>query len=97
MKTAQVQPEAKAAVWAVRNKWFGTDVEMTETAYGIHDDLMGEGVDPSSDLYYDEIERRIHLEYPDRFPKHQLPGERRKGVDLWGRGSGLEASPTHGG
>mmetsp|Transcript_20455 Transcript_20455/g.28336 ORF Transcript_20455/g.28336 Transcript_20455/m.28336 type:complete len:285 (+) Transcript_20455:89-943(+) len=63
----EFKPEAKAASWAVRNAWFGTDVEMTEAAYGVHDDLVAEGVDPTSDLYYQQIEERIKLQYPDKF------------------------------
>ena len=27
--------------------------------YDVHGDLMGDGVDPSSDNYYDEIERLV--------------------------------------
>ena len=58
---------AQAASWAVRNKWFGTDIELTEAAYDVHDDLMADDVYPSSDYYYDEIERRIHEQFPERF------------------------------
>ena len=54
----------QAAEWAVRNKWFGTDTEMTEAAYDVHDALMAEGVDPASDVYYGEIERRVTLHFP---------------------------------
>ena len=58
---------AQAASWAVRNKWFGADIELTEAAYDVHGDLMADRVDPSSDYYYDEIERRIHEQFPERF------------------------------
>lgn len=48
-----VQPEAEAVAWAARNAWFGTDMEMTEMAYMVHDRLViNEGVLPSSPAYY---------------------------------------------
>ncbi|KAK3255762.1 hypothetical protein CYMTET_35072, partial [Cymbomonas tetramitiformis] len=44
----QIHPEQKAAQWALRNKWFGSDMQMTEAAYAIHDQLVGvDRVDPS--------------------------------------------------
>lgn len=32
--------EPKAVRWAERNKWFGTDIEMTSYAYEVHDALV---------------------------------------------------------
>ena len=61
----------QAAAWAVRNKWFGTDTEMTEAAYDVHDVLMAEGVDPASELYYDEIEKRVAAQFPVKMAQHQ--------------------------
>jgi hypothetical protein len=55
----------------VRNKWFGTDTEMTEAAYDVHDVLMAEGVDPASQLYYDEIEKRVAAQYPVKMAQYQ--------------------------
>lgn len=55
----------------MRNKWFGTDTEMTEAAYDVHDLLMAEGVDPASQLYYDEIEKRVAAQFPVKMAQHQ--------------------------
>jgi len=60
--------DAKAEEWAERNEWFGQDVVMTNTVRGIHVELVkNEGFDPSSDEYYDEIDRRMRNIFPQRF------------------------------
>ena len=41
---------------------------MTNTAFDIHRDLVEqEGYDPASDEYYSEIDKRIRLEFPNKF------------------------------
>ena len=37
---------------------------MTYTAMSLHDDLVTEGFDATSDEYYNEIDRRIRKEFP---------------------------------
>jgi hypothetical protein len=62
------RPDARAEEWAEKNTWFGSDVVMTNTVRGIHVDLVkNEGFDPTSDEYYDEIDRRIQELFPKRF------------------------------
>ena len=52
--------DPKAAEWAKKNEWFGNDKEMTGTAYGIHERLVrDEGMDPTSDEYYQTIDSEI--------------------------------------
>lgn len=52
-------PDTKALKWADINTWFGTDTIMTEFAYKVHDELIGgEGMDPETDVYYRELEKR---------------------------------------
>jgi len=68
--TPQSLPEAdpEAEEWASRNKWFGTDRAMTFTAFEIHKDLVDkEGFDPKSDEYYAEIDKRIRVDFPQKF------------------------------
>ena len=63
-------PDPKAAVWAEKNEWFGTDSAMTYTAFDLHRKLTEEeGIDPKSDEYYEEIDKRIRLEFPHKFDK----------------------------
>ena len=60
----------RAESWGAKNKWFGTDKPMTYTAFDIHKTLVDEeGYDTESDEYYAEIDRRIRLEFPNKFDK----------------------------
>ena len=64
------QPDPKAEAWASKNEWFGTDSAMTYTAFDLHRKLTEEeGIDPKSDEYYKEIDKRIRLEFPHKFDK----------------------------
>jgi hypothetical protein len=61
-------PDPKAEAWGAKNKWFGTDTAMTYTAFDLHKKLVDEeGFDPASDEYYSEIDKRIRLEFPNKF------------------------------
>lgn len=61
-------PSPQAEEWAERNPWFGQDRVMTYAAWGIHETLVSqEGVDPNSDEYYTELDRRLQTEFPNRF------------------------------
>jgi hypothetical protein len=60
--------DVRAEEWADQNPWFGKDIVMTNTVRGIHVELVkNEGFDPSSDEYYDEIDRRMRNLFPQRF------------------------------
>ena len=63
-------PDPKAEDWADKNEWFGKDNAMTYTAFDLHRKLTEEeGYDPKSDSYYEEIDKRIKLEFPHKFGK----------------------------
>jgi len=65
-----VPTDAKAESWASKNTWFGNDTAMTYTAFDVHKRLVeDEGYDPKSDEYYEEIDKRIRLEFPHKFAK----------------------------
>jgi hypothetical protein len=62
------EPDQKAQSWAQRNQWFGNDEVMTLTAFSLHKKLVeNEGFDPTSDDYYNELDRRIRSEFPHKF------------------------------
>jgi len=64
--TTPVDPKAEA--WAEKNDWFGKDNAMTYTAFDLHRKLTEEeGMDPQSDEYYAEVDKRIRLEFPHKF------------------------------
>ena len=65
---AQTDPMAEA--WAAENSWFGNDSAMTYTAFDIHKQLVEkEGFDPKSKEYYEEVDKRIRVEFPHKFDK----------------------------
>jgi hypothetical protein len=65
-----VPTDAKAEAWAAKNPWFGNDTAMTYTSFDIHKKLVEqEGYDPQSDEYYEEVDKRIRLEFPHKFGK----------------------------
>ena len=69
-QTPRSLPEAdpQAEDWAAKNRWFGSDRAMTFTAFEIHKDLVDkEGIDPKSDEYYTEIDKRIRVDFPHKF------------------------------
>jgi len=66
LKAPPADPKAEA--WAEKNDWFGKDNAMTYTAFDYHKKLTEEeGLDPKSDEYYDEIDKRMRLDFPHKF------------------------------
>jgi len=66
--TALPTPDPQAESWAAKNSWFGKDRAMTFTAFEIHKDLVdNEGYDPKSTEYYEEINKRIQVDFPHKF------------------------------
>jgi hypothetical protein len=62
------EPDPRAEDWAERNTWFGRDVAMTSAVRGIHMQLIAqEGFDPSSNEYYDELDRRMRDAFPHKY------------------------------
>jgi hypothetical protein len=68
----QDAPDPKAEDWGAKNKWFGVDKPMTYTAFDIHKTLVEEeGIDPKSDEYYAEIDKRMALAFPQKFANNE--------------------------
>ena len=73
-QTPQQMPQADpmAEDWAAKNRWFGTDRAMTFTAFEIHKDLVDkEGYDPKSNDYYNEIDKRIRVDFGHKFDTNE--------------------------
>jgi len=66
-------PDPKAEDWASKNTWFGEDEPMTLTSFSIHRKLMEEGFDPQSDMYYNEIDKRMKDTFPHKFEQSSTP------------------------
>ena len=70
---AKGTPDPKAEAWAEKNSWFGQNNAMTYTAMDLHKTLTEkEGFDSTSDEYYAEINKRIRLEFPQKFDRTTL-------------------------
>ena len=69
------QPDEKAEEWAQKNEWFGKDEPMTLTSFSIHRKLVEEGIDPQSNLYYNEVDKRMRDNFPHKFDKKQPPAQ----------------------
>jgi hypothetical protein len=70
-KTTANDPKAEA--WAEKNEWFGKDNAMTYTAFDLHKILTEEeGMDPSTDEYYAEIDKRMRIDFPHKFDKQEV-------------------------
>lgn len=61
------KPDDRAMQWAEKNSWFMKDKAMTGFAMGFHEDLVAQGIDPKSDLYYSKIDEAVRRTFPDRF------------------------------
>jgi len=62
------QADAKALAWQEQNKnWWGIDRAMTSLAFGKHEQLVNEGIDPTSDTYYQSIDKEMRTRFPEKF------------------------------
>jgi hypothetical protein len=68
-QVAAPEQDPDASEWASKNRWFGQNKVMTGAAYGVHDELVSEGIDPGVDpkTYYKELNARMR----EAFPNHE--------------------------
>ena len=59
--------DPKLQSWLDKNTWFAKDMVMTRGAQALHEIVVGEGFDPSTDDYYNEIDKRLRVEFPQKF------------------------------
>jgi hypothetical protein len=70
----QPTPDPRAQDWARRNTWFGQDPVRTGQALGHHYELVQQGIDPTSDRYYTELDARMQgTTAPARSPRVVSP------------------------
>jgi len=62
---AQVDPKLQA--WQDQNQWFGANKRATAYALGLHEDLVNEGIQAGSDVYYKRIDADMRERFPDLF------------------------------
>jgi hypothetical protein len=61
------KPDERARVWVEKNSWFNEDRGMQRYAMLIHEELIENGVDSTSNSYYSRIDAAMRQRYPDRF------------------------------
>ena len=70
--------DPKALAWRQENQWFGKNRPMTAFTLGLHEQLVEEGVDPTSDQYYEAINKTVRSKFPESFSDEQSkPGAKR--------------------
>ena len=71
-REANIPSDPKAEAWASKNSWFGSDKAMTYTAFEHHKELTEkEGFDPHSDEYYEEVDKRMRVDFPHKFDNNE--------------------------
>jgi len=86
-------PSPRAEEWAEQNSWFGQDRVMTYAAWGIHQTLVEqEGVDPNSDEYYTELDKRVRNTFPDKFKDQSRQQRSAPAVAPAARSSGINSA-----
>ena len=76
-------PDPRAEKWADENDWFGDDEVMTSAALIIHRKLIKKGVDTTSELYYNTLNKELKDNFPNKFsddsnsPQQTVAGARR--------------------
>lgn len=64
--------DPKLKKWMSQNSWFGQNMVMSKGAEAIHEQLVGqEDFDPSSDEYYQEIDKRMREHFPQKFQEQR--------------------------
>ncbi len=71
----QPTPDPRAAEWAQKNEWFGSDQVMTAASLAIDGQLKEEGFNPTDPEYYTEIDRRMQETFPHKFAANAAPVE----------------------
>jgi hypothetical protein len=72
----------KAEEWKSKNPWFGDDSEMTASALGLHEKLVRQGVSPSSDEYYRQIDATMRKRFPENFEDAPQPDQVRRAATV---------------
>lgn len=89
----RAQPNPQAEDWAEKNPWFGQDRVMTYAAWGIHQTLIEqEGVDPNSEEYYTELDKRVRDTFPTKFKEETRQQRSAPAVAPAARSSGINSA-----
>jgi hypothetical protein len=62
-----IRLDSKTQAWLDKNKWYGTDDDMSFLAMGIHKRLERDGVPTGSDHYWNSIDTEMRKRFPEKF------------------------------
>ena len=91
--------DPKLQSWLNKNTWFGQDMVMTRGAQAIHEQIVAnDGFDPYTDEYYQEIDKRMRVEFPQKFQSDRKVAQtvapaNGKAVSNSGRKKQIELTP----
>lgn len=68
------QPDHKTLAWQERNRWYGTDTEMTASALGLHQKLENERGPQfvGTDEYWATIDKTMRRRFPEYFEEDEV-------------------------
>ena len=80
----QVTPPVsqRAQKWAEDNDWFGSDRVLTNAAMSIHEELVQQGIDGESDEYYNQINKRMKEQFPQKFAQSSTEEQPQKAAPV---------------
>jgi len=89
---APLKLDEKQEKWVENNTWFGEDEIMTLAAFSIDQKLVQEGFDPKTDEYYNEVDKRLRIEFPHKFEESSAKSKPQQKVASAGRVAGNTSS-----
>ena len=68
------QPDYKTMAWQERNRWYGSDEEMTASALGLHQKLINERGPQfaGTDEYWGAIDKTMRRRFPEHFGEDEV-------------------------
>lgn len=69
--------DEKTQQWMSRNKWFRSPSHIAATSFalGLHNELVSQGYQPSTDAYFEQIDARMKKHFPDLTGETEKPPE----------------------
>lgn len=71
VKQPEPQIDPKTRAWHANNPWYGQDKRRTVVALAIHQELVEKGVEPSSDEYFNQLDKELKQTFPAAYPQEE--------------------------
>ena len=63
--SAPAQRDERALAWQQKNSWFGENRRMTAYALAVHSELVEQGINPTSDEYYQKVDGEMRRQFTE--------------------------------